>query len=77
MSELLVLREAEGGELPAEVESSFVERLDDLWWKLSEEEQQVYEAELADDSVPSTPEALGLVDCEVDEGDHAGPRKAA
>ena len=39
MNELLILRETEGGELPEELESSYVERLDFLWWKLSEAEQ--------------------------------------
>ena len=39
MNALLILRETEGGELPEEIESSYVERLDVLWWKLSETEQ--------------------------------------
>ena len=47
MNELLIVREADGGTLPDEVESSYVERLDELWWTLSESEQKEYEAELA------------------------------
>ncbi len=77
MTELLILREAEGGELPVEVESAHVERLDDLWWQLSEEEQATYETELANAQPPPSPETLNLVDCEVNEGEHAPPRKAA
>lgn len=77
MNELLILRETEGGELPAELESSYVERLDALWWKLSEAEQDEYEAELAGADAPVGPEALNLVDCEVDQGSTTTPRKAA
>jgi predicted RNase H-like HicB family nuclease len=47
INELLFVRETEGGELPEEVESSYVEQLDELWWQLSEAEQAGYEAELA------------------------------
>ena len=65
MNELLILREAEGGDLPVEVESAYVERLDDLWW------------ELAKAAPPAGPEELALVDCEVDKGSHSTPRKAA
>jgi len=77
MNELLILREAEGGELPDELESSYVERLDELWWKLSEAEQDEYEAELASSEGLSGPETLDLVDCEVDQGGNATPRRAA
>ncbi len=77
MIELLILREAEGGELPDELESSYVARLDDLWWSLSEAEQEEYEAELAGSVSLAGPEYLRLVDCEVDEGGSTGPRKAA
>lgn len=77
MSELLILREAEGGDLPDDLESSYVERLDDLWWKLTEAEQDEYEAELADSTGPSGPETLSLVDREVDKGATTTPRKAA
>lgn len=54
MNELFILREAEGGELPEELESSYVERLDVLWGKLSEAERNEYEAELA--AAPNGPE---------------------
>lgn len=47
MNELLFVREAEGGELTEEVESAYVEKLDELWWRLSEAEQRQYESELA------------------------------
>lgn len=39
MNELLSLRAAADGDLPVEVEASYVQRMDDLWWQLSEEEQ--------------------------------------
>ncbi len=77
MNELLVLREAEGGELPEELESSYVERLDAVWWRLSDSEQATYEAELASWDSPTGPETLDLVDCEVDAGGCTAPRKAA
>jgi hypothetical protein len=77
INELLILREAEGGDLPVEVESAYVERLDDLWWQLSEDDQAEYEAELAKATPPTGPEELDLVDCEVDKGSHSTPRKAA
>lgn len=77
MNALLILRETEGGELPEEIESSYVERLDVLWWKLSEAEQDEYEAELAHAEAPDGPETLNLVDCEVDQGSTTAPRKAA
>lgn len=76
MNELLILREAEGGELPDDLESAYVERLDGLWWKLSEAEQDEYEAELASSEGLSGPETLNLVDCEVDQGGKTTPRKA-
>lgn len=47
MNELLISREIEGGSLPDEIESSYVERLDTLWWKLSPSEQEEYEDERA------------------------------
>jgi hypothetical protein len=77
MNELLFVREAEGGDLPVEVESAHVERLDDLWWQLSAQEQTTFEAELASKPPPASTAELGLVDCEVDEGSHGAPRKAA
>jgi len=77
MNELLFVRESEGGELPMEVESAYVERLDELWWQLSEQEQAAYEAELANLVPPASAEELNLIDCEVKEGERAGPRKAA
>ncbi len=77
MNELLIVREADGGTLPDEVESSYVERLDELWWTLSESEQKEYEAELAGAGAIAGPEDLKLVDRAVDEGDNTGPREAA
>lgn len=77
MNELLFAREAEGGDLPEEQESIYVERLDALWWQLSETEQAAYEAELVALSCLSSPEELNLVDCSVSEGERAAPRKAA
>lgn len=77
MNELLILREAEGGELPDDLESSYVARLDDLWWKLTEAEQDEFEAEFADATGLSGPEILSLVDREVDKGGKTTPRKVA
>ncbi|MBI3204056.1 MAG: hypothetical protein HYZ29_21140 [Myxococcales bacterium] len=77
MNLLLFLREAEGGQLSDEIESSYVERLDELWWSLSEVEQQEYEAGLAAGRPPGGPDELALVDCVVDAGATTGPRKAA
>ena len=77
LNELLILREAEGGDLPVEIESAYVERLDDLWWQLSEQEQATYEEELASAVVPASKAELGLVDCVVRVGERAAPRKAA
>jgi hypothetical protein len=77
ITELLIAREVEGGTLPEELESFYVERLDELWWSLSETEQKEYEAELAGAVAPAGPEDLDLVDCDVKEGDKTAPRKAA
>lgn len=77
MNELLIVREAEGGELPIEIESAYVERLDDLWWQLSVEEQAAYEKELASESSPPSQESLRLVDCEVSQGEQTSPRRKA
>jgi hypothetical protein len=77
MNELLIVRETECGSLPVEVESAYVERLDDLWWRLSEQEQTGYEAELASAAAPTGPEQLDLVDCDVQEGSRSTPRRAA
>jgi hypothetical protein len=76
-NELLIVRETEGGDLPVEVESAYVEQLDKLWWQLSEEERMAFETELASAPSPASPEELKLVDCEVKEGSYAIPRTAA
>lgn len=77
MNELLIMREADGGELPVEVESAYVERLNDLWWQLSEEDQHTYEAELSTSSAPASQEDLNLVDCDVAYDDKLVPRRKA
>jgi hypothetical protein len=77
LSELVILREAEGGELPEELESAYVERLDALWWRLSETEQQAFEAELAGAAQPTAPDSLNLVDCSVGQHGTSAPRSAA
>ncbi len=77
MNELLIQREAEGGELSEHLESSYVERLDTLWWKLSEAEQKEYEAQLVSSDAPVGPETLSLVDREVGQGSTTAPREAA
>jgi hypothetical protein len=53
MNELSKLRKASGGNLSVELESLYVEQLDDLWWRLSEKEQQAYEEELANSTIIS------------------------
>jgi hypothetical protein len=48
LTELLFERKkAAGGELPQLEESLFVERLDQIWWKLSLAEQNIIVEELA------------------------------
>lgn len=73
LNELLFAREAEGGELPVDEESSYVERLDKLWWELSEDERN---AETGYAPPPAAPASLGLVDREVRIGDRVSPRRA-
>jgi hypothetical protein len=50
-----------------------VERLDALWWRLSEQDQAAYKTELASAPMPSSPEELNLLDCEVKTGEQAAP----
>ncbi|MCA9595423.1 MAG: hypothetical protein KC776_19045 [Myxococcales bacterium] len=76
MNELLFVREAEGGQLSDELESSYVERLEELWWTLSESEQKEYEADRVGPGALGGPEHLDLVDRAVHEGDDTGPREA-
>lgn len=59
---LLVARALEGGELPVEKESEYVERLEYIWYRLSPEEQDL--AEVLRKRAPDAPESLNLVDCE-------------
>jgi hypothetical protein len=47
LNQLLFEREAAGGELSEGLESHFIEGLGALWWKLSLEEQQEIDDELA------------------------------
>lgn len=76
LTQLLLDREAAGGELPDEEESMYVERLDRLWWQLSSAEQDIIDQDLADPPKASeTP--LNLIDCVVSEGSSDVPRKAA
>jgi len=44
LEELQAARVAAGGTLPDESESAFAERLDDLWWQMSDEEQDAWNA---------------------------------
>ena len=77
LGQLLFEREAAGGELPEDDESRFVERLDEVWWQLSPDQQGVIDGELAAPNVPEVSEDLKLVDCDVAKGSRALPRKAA
>lgn len=45
LMQLLLDREAAGGELSEEDEARYVERLDELWWKLSPSDQEQIERE--------------------------------
>ncbi len=75
MNEHLFFRAAEGGTLPLEIESAFVDRLDDVWWRLSEADQERFEAELQSACYPRAPLDLAVVDCVA--GDMQVPRSAA
>lgn len=59
IDELQAARAAAGGRLSDESESAFVERLDELWWQMTDEEQDAWNAEavstLAVDHVLRTP----------------------
>ena len=77
LGQLLFEREAAGGELPDDEESRFVERLDEVWWQLSPEEQELVDRELVGPGTPQVSEELNLIDCEVSKGSKALPRKAA
>lgn len=77
MTELLLLREFDGGILPLEVESAFVEQLDDLWWQLTDAQQEALEYELKSSLTLVAPERLDLVDRSVPTGGNEAPRKAA
>jgi hypothetical protein len=61
--ELLLEREINGGELGQEAESSYTERLWDIWRELTDEEQDEVEEWAASLNEPlDAPEDLGLVD---------------
>lgn len=45
IEELEATRASHGGALSDESESAFVERLDDLWWQMTDEEQDDYKAQ--------------------------------
>ncbi len=77
LTELLFEREAAGGELPEEAESHFVERLDEVWWQLSGEEQAAIDRELQSGTPVAVSEEPRLVDCKVAKGGKAPPRRAA
>ena len=72
MTELLLERELAGGKLSLEVESDYVARLDALWWKLTDEQQDALEAEI--NRTPGAPLSLGLQDVEVSPGCRHIPR---
>jgi hypothetical protein len=42
LDKLLDARKAAGGVLSIELESEFVSQLEDLWWSLSESEQETF-----------------------------------
>lgn len=74
ITELHLRRELEGGTLEDDIEFSYVERLDDLWWQLTEAERAQVEAEHAELGRVPADASLGLVDCPVESG---RPRRQA
>jgi hypothetical protein len=76
LTQLLFEREAAGGELPEQEESRYVELLDEVWWQLSPNDQDLIERELKQVAV-QVEEEPDLVDSAVFEGSSALPRRAA
>jgi hypothetical protein len=72
LGELLLVRELDGvnGVLPEDTESAYVDRLDALWWQLSEEEQAAYKQ-----IAPDAPQDTHLVDVSVSIGSTTLPRR--
>jgi hypothetical protein len=76
LTQLLFEREAAGGDLAEEEESRYVELLDEVWWRLSRNDQDPIEKELKQVAVQVREEPQ-LVDLAVLEGSSALPRRAA
>jgi hypothetical protein len=76
LTQLLFEREAAGGDLPEEEESRYVELLDEVWWQLNPNDQDLIERELKQVAVQVREEPQ-LVDLAVLEGSSALPRRAA
>jgi hypothetical protein len=75
LTQLLVEREAAGGELSEEAESRLVPLLDEVWWQLSSSEQDQLERELKQVTV-HVREASELVDPEPDAGGNPGDERS-
>lgn len=75
--QLLLFREAAGGELPPEDEARMVSELDRCWREMSEEERQESELGFAGRPVPPAPDSLHEEDLVVPDGSRIGPRRAA
>lgn len=72
IAERLLLRRELEGPLSQDVEAKETEPLDDLWWAMTEEEQNEVESHFK--RVPDAPESLELVDVEVKIGESKMPR---
>jgi len=66
LTELLLERELNGGTLPMDVESERSAKLEEIWWQLSDEEQD--EVEEVFKRPIEAPVDLGLVDMPAESG---------
>lgn len=72
---LLLERELAGGALDQDIESERVAELDDLWWQMTDKEQEQAEVEIA--KTPDAPKELHLVDVNVILGCSELPRSCS
>lgn len=72
IAERLLLRRELEGPLSQDVEAKETAPLDDLWWAMTEEEQNKIEEHFR--KIPEAPESLELVDVEVKIGESKMPR---
>lgn len=65
------------GTISDEEEDRILERMDDYWWKMPEDERLDAERRIAETAKIEAPKAYGLVDVEVPIDGKILPRKAA